>query len=351
MRLMFFFAFATLLPVPLIASAALSGGWWVLAAFLYMTAFVFMLDELVTIVTTPTKDDREFPVADQLSTLLAVLHFFLLFLVVWALSSNTALGFFESIGLFLAAGMFFGQVSNSNAHELIHRSKRLLFNLGKWVYISLLFGHHTSAHPLVHHRFVATQDDPNSAEKGESFYEFAPRAWIGSARAGYEMETARRNSLPEKRSALSHPYVTYVLGALGSLGLAWLVGGFKGVLALLLLAGYAQMQLLLSDYVQHYGLRRAQLAGGRFEPVDPRHSWNAPHWYSNFLMLAAPRHSDHHAHPAKPYPALELPTADEAPILPYSLPVMAGMALYPPLWRRVMDKRLTRWETPARPVI
>ncbi len=47
---------------------------------------------------------------------------------------------------------------------------------------------------------------------------------------------------------------------------------------MLALAAYAQMQLLLSDYVQHYGLRRKTSENGKPEPVGPQHSWNAPAW-------------------------------------------------------------------------
>lgn len=116
------------------------------------------------------------------------------------------------------------------------------------------------------------------------------------------------------------------------------------------LATYAQVQLLLSDYVQHYGLRRRALPNGKLEPIDIQHSWNAPHWFSNYLMLAAPRHCDHHLHPAKPYPALTLPTPDQAPCLPRSLPVMASVALYPRLWRRVMDPLVAHWQNRAQMV-
>jgi alkane 1-monooxygenase len=91
----------------------------------------------------------------------------------------------------------------------------------------------------------------------------------------------------------------------------------------------------LSDYVQHYGLRRA--AGER---VATAHSWNAPQWFSSSLMLNAPRHSDHHAHPTRPYPALRL--EDDAPILPWPLPLACFVALIPRLWRRKMARALTK---------
>ena len=61
-------------------------------------------------------------------------------------------------------------------------------------------------------------------------------------------------------------------------------------------------------------------------------------------MLNAPRHSDHHAHPARPYPALRLPQAEDAPRLPYSLPLCSVIALFPRRWRRLMRPRLKRWQ-------
>ena len=276
---------------------------------------------------------------------LAGAHFVLLGLGIWAVSGGTGIGWGARLACFLAFGLFFGQVSNSNAHELIHRADKRLFRLGMWVYISLLFGHHTSAHRHVHHRFVATADDPNSAEEGESFYEFAPRAWIGSFAAGREIETALRRQAG--RAGL-HPYAVYVGGAAACVVAVTLVLGAGGLIAYLALAAYAQMQLLLSDYVQHYGLVRARGDSGRSEPVGPGHSWNAPHWFTAALMLNAPRHSAHHAHPARPYPALDLPAEGTAPMLPFSLPAMATIALYPPLWHRIMDRRLAQWQAQRR---
>jgi alkane 1-monooxygenase len=208
-----------------------------------------------------------------------------------------------------------------------------------WVYISMLYGHHTSAHVLVHHRYVATPADPNTSRKGESLYRYMLRAWAGSFREGYRAEAARLTKID--RPAWRNPYVIYIGGALVWIGIALLLGGWGGLLAYVCLAGYAQSQLLMSDYVQHYGLTRASDASGRFEPVAAQHSWNSPHWFSSALMLNATRHSDHHAHPARPYPELSIP--DAAPMLPRPLPLMASIALIPPLWRKMMDPRVDRW--------
>jgi alkane 1-monooxygenase len=340
-RPMLLFAFVTLIPVPLIAGAALWGGPVVLVAVLYLTLFTATLDEAVSRVTPPAPDS-EFPVATVLSVTLALAHFVLLLLVVRGLSGDVLI-LPEKAGLFVAAGLFMGQVSNSNAHELIHRGGRGLHRLGMWVYISLLFGHHASAHPLVHHVLVATRADPSSARAGEGFYRFAWRAWKGSFRAGFRVETERLERAG--RARWQHPYLVYLGGALGFCLVAVGIGGAGGLGAFLALAGFAQSQLLLSDYVQHYGLTRRMMANGKPEPVSNRHSWNSPHVLSSALMLNAPRHSDHHARPARPYPALTL--LDAVPMLPRSLPVMACVALYPPFWRRVMDPLARAWRDAA----
>lgn len=322
---------ATVGPAALLALAALNGGLWVIAAVLSLTVVNHLLDRMSPL----AKGGRAAETA-TLSVILACCHFMLLMLVVWALAASH-LGVAEKAGLFLAAGLWFGQVSNANAHELIHRGDRRLFALGKWIYISLLFGHHTSAHLLVHHRFVATPHDPNSARRGEGLYHFLPRAWYGSFIKGLRAES--RRSTATRRTIWKHPYLSYVVGAALALLIALAFGGPKALAAYLALCLHAQSQLLMSDYVQHYGLRRHRVGAG-FEPVGPQHSWNSGHWFSSAMLLNATRHSDHHAHPKRPYPALDLPNG--AMLLPKPLPVMATVALVPPLWRRIMDPRLPK---------
>ena len=338
------FAAAAALPLPLIGAAALWGGYWAGIAVLCMTLLAFVLDEAVARTLPALPDAEEFPVADGLSALLAAGHLGILFLSVAALSGD-ALEPLEKALLFAATGLCLGQIGNANAHELIHRSGRGLRGLGIAVYTALMFGHHASAHPLVHHVHVATPRDPNSARPGESYWRFLPRAWIGSFRAGLKAETARRRRAG--KPAWRHPYVLYIGGALAALGLSALIGGWGGIAAHLTLASFATSQLMLSDYVQHYGLVRATGPDGKPEPVGPQHSWNAPHAFSSAMLLNAPRHSDHHAHPRRSYPALTLP--ERGPMLPRSLPVMACIALWPGAWRRLMDHRAARWrDGPAR---
>ncbi|MFE3837845.1 alkane 1-monooxygenase [Pseudogemmobacter sonorensis] len=343
------FAFAAMTPVPLLLLGAWLGGAWLWAGFLYMAVLAALLDQLVPMVMGDADEGQEFPGADLLLASIGVSALALLPVATWAIAGGAGAGGLstgERVLLFLGCGYWLGQVGHPAAHELIHRTARPLFRLGQAVYAAILFGQHASAHRLVHHRYVATDLDPNSAREGEGFYRFALRAWKGSFVEGWRAETALRARA--RRAQGPHPYALYLCGYVLALALAFWIGGVGGVLVWAGLGLHAQAQILVSDYVQHYGLRRAIRPDGRPEPVAARHSWNTAHWFSSALMLNAPRHSDHHAHPARPYPALRLPEADEAPRLPWPLPVACAMAFFPRLWKRRIRRHLRRWQ-PAPP--
>lgn len=328
------FALATLLPLLLIALGIAGGRTWLWLAFLYMGLLAILLDQLIPL-ASGNVEGSEFPGADLLLVTIGVSALLLLPVVTWTLAQDTRLHWGEKTLLFWSTGFWLGQVAHPTAHELIHRPRRPLFRLGAAVYSALLFGQHASAHRLVHHRAVATREDPNTAREGEGFYRFARRAWLGSFRAGARAETALREGRPG-----SHPYALYLGLSAAALLSAALLGGLPGLAAWIGLALHAQAQILLSDYVQHYGLTRARLPGGKVEPVGPAHSWNTPHWFTSALMLNASRHSDHHVHPARPFPALRLP--QDAPCLPWPLPLACLLALFPRIWRRAMAAELAR---------
>lgn len=332
------FAVASLLPLPLIGLGLAFGGVWLWAAFLYMALLTILLDQLIPLVPGET-DATEFPGADLLLVLIGLGALALLPAATWAIAGPSGLSSGARILAFFATGFWLGQVGHPAAHELIHRPRRELFRLGAAVYCAVLFGQHASAHRLVHHRHVASAEDPNTARTGESFYRFAPRAWAGSFRQGMRAESALRGRAT--RPGL-HPYAAYVAVSLAALGLAGLVAGLPGILAWAGLSCHTQSQILLSDYVQHYGLTRTRQPDGRLEPVGPGHSWNTAHWFTSAMMLNAPRHSDHHLHPSRPFPALRLP--DEAPRLPWPLPLACALALSPRLWRRAIAPHLARWQ-------
>ncbi len=337
------FAVASLLPLPLLALGLAFGGAWLWTAFLYMAVLTVLLDQIIPL-TAGAPDRSEFPAADILLVSVGLGALAVLPVAVWAIAGDSGLGTGERVLAFFAVGFWLGQVGHPAAHELIHRPRRELFRLGAAVYVAILFGQHASAHRLVHHRHVGSAEDPNSARAGEGFYRFALRAWRGSFVQGLQAETALR----DRGTPLGpHPYAFYLAGGLAALALGAAIAGIPGLMVWAGLGLHAQSQILLSDYVQHYGLTRARQPDGRLEPVDLRHSWNTAHWFSSAMMLNAPRHSDHHAHPSRPFPALRLPAQAEAPRLPWPLPLACALALSPRLWRRAIRPHLARWQGTA----
>ncbi|MGZ4468910.1 MAG: rubredoxin, partial [Nocardioidaceae bacterium] len=100
--------------------------------------------------------------------------------------------------------------------------------------------------------------------------------------------------------------------------------------------GFSLLEVV--NYLEHYGLLRRRREDGRYERTRPEHSWNSNNVASNVLLYHLQRHSDHHANPVRRYQALR--HFDEAPELPSGYGTMIALAYFPPLWRRVMDKRV-----------
>ncbi|MBF9036747.1 alkane 1-monooxygenase [Rhodobacterales bacterium HKCCE2091] len=326
------YALATLPPFLLIVAGSFLGGVLPLLALMWLTLLGLFLDRLLD----PPARAPDDPWAERLSAGLAVAHLALIPTLLMGLD-NGRLSAGAQLALFLAAGSFLGQVSHPNAHELIHRGPRWLRSLGATVYATMLFGFHVSAHRLVHHRHVGTEMDPATPLPGESFWAYVPRAWIGSAEAGFWAEAGRLERMGLPAWHPRNPYWVWTGGALIALLLAAVMGGLLGILAYVALCAVAQLQILVSDYVQHYGLQRLVLSDGRVEPVAAHHSWDAPRGFSSLLMLNAPSHSEHHLHPSRRY--TELGQDGGAPRLPYSMPVMAVAATVPSLWFHLMDRR------------
>lgn len=315
----------------LLACAGWSAVAWV--ALAYLTVGTAIIDALAS------PDSESKAASPNVSLFLGCLHFPVLFACVVATSTASA---GEVAVLFLATGLYLGQVSNSAAHELIHSRNSLPRSVGRWVYISLLFGHHASAHTKIHHRYVATPDDPNSARPGETLYRFIPRAWIGSFRRGLVVETEALRSKCLGATSRDNPYWIYVFGSCATLLVSFALAGSFGVVAHVGLACWATTQLLAADYVQHYGLRRKETEAG-YEKIGLQHSWNAPKIASVLLMQQAPLHSAHHT-------GQSLAGATGAqPILPFSLPAMVTLAFFPRSFRRVMNRALANLARPGEP--
>jgi alkane 1-monooxygenase len=327
-------AFLCLTPAALLALGALVDPVWFWPALLWMVLLAPAIDRLIP--ESPDPVTGEGPDSGMISTVLLILVLFPVMALAVRTLANTGFGLTWVVA-FLAFGLLLGQVGMVAAHDLIHRRHRWVVWLGQAYFTLCAFGHHASAHKLIHHVHVATPRDPNTPRKGRTIYGFIPEAWWKSFRAAWYAESRRRNM------GFPTPFAFYICGALAVALTMFLWQGLAGLLIWMLLAFYASSQMLAADYVQHYGLWRKRKPDGRFEPVTPRHSWDTPGAFTAVMMFHAGRHADHHAHPYRPYPALR--DLDRAPVHPFSVASMVVIALIPPLWRKLVHPRLDALST------
>jgi alkane 1-monooxygenase len=240
-------------------------------------------------------------------------------------------------GLVLTAGLVNGIAINT-AHELGHKRESLERWLSKIALAPTGYGHFFVEHNRGHHVRVATPEDPASSRLGESFWQFWPRTVKGSWQSAWSLETSRhrlrgRSPWSWRNDILNAWAMTVVLFA------ALAVAFGPGVLVFLVLqavVGFSTLEAV--NYLEHYGLKRQRNAAGRYEKVDPRHSWNSDRLTTNVLLFQLQRHSDHHANPLRRYQTLR--SFDVSPQLPAGYATMLVLALIPPLWHRVMDPRV-----------
>jgi alkane 1-monooxygenase len=257
----------------------------------------------------------------------------------WFLA-NGGLTAVEKSGLAVTVGFIAGLGINT-AHELGHKREVHEKWLAKIALAQSAYGHFSIEHNRGHHVRVATPDDPASSRMGESFYAFWPRTVGGSVRSAWRIEAKRHDARKKSPWRLGNDVVNAWLMtvALWLVIVAWLGLGVLPYLVLQAIVGFTLLEAV--NYLEHYGMLRQQVGTGerqRYEPVDPRHSWNANNVATNVLLYHLQRHSDHHANPTRRYQALR--DYEEAPQLPSGYAAMILLALVPPLWYRVMDAKV-----------
>jgi alkane 1-monooxygenase len=269
--------------------------------------------------------------------ILTVPMHFIVLIIIAVFAATHAFSPGAMLVLALTAGLYSGLGINT-AHELGHKKTKLERWMSRIVLAVPAYGHFCVEHNRGHHRYVATPDDPASARMGESIYRFALREIPGGFRRGW---IAERDRLARQGKPVWHleneVLQSYALSAVLQLGLiaafGWIMVPFLAIHNF-----YAWWQLTSANYVEHYGLLRQQNPNGSFEHCQPHHSWNADFIASNVLLYHLERHSDHHAHPTRRYQSLR--SFPGLPNLPNGYFGMFLVALVPPLWYELMDKRL-----------
>lgn len=344
----------TLTFVPLLILAISQGGWTILLIPAYGWVLMPLLDTILG--KNLTNPDPNTPDSDlfwfrMLTWIWFPIEFCLVFGTIWVLTHIEGYSTLETLGLMFAIGVTTGTVGIVYAHELFHKPGRVERNLGDLLMAMVLYGHFRTEHLLVHHPYVGTPRDTVTARYNEGFLRFFPRVLLtgpGSAWRAEAAMLARRNLGPWN---LKNPIFKYAALQLALLGLAFVIGGWMGIGLFALQAFLAVWQLELTNYVEHYGLTRKHLGDGKYEPVRAHHSWDSAHHVSGLLLINLQRHADHHLHPMRRFPLLQIFDETQAPQLPTGYPPMTSMAMIPPLWRRRFNPRVRDWRRQFYPEI
>ena len=103
-------------------------------------------------------------------------------------SINPGMGPLGIIGWLLSVGLFSALFGITASHELIHRRSKFARVLGGILLSTACFGCFKVVHIRLHHRYVGTDHDFASADRGDSIYAFWLRALIGNPREAVRLE-------------------------------------------------------------------------------------------------------------------------------------------------------------------
>jgi alkane 1-monooxygenase len=321
------------------ALALLCPGWASVAPVLYIFGVVPVLDRWIgTFERNPAADEaarwRQPRVWAAILYSYVVTHFAMLGFALWT-AGGLSWGLVGVIGL--ATGLYTGGLGITVAHEFSHKTSRVFYATAAVLLATVWYHHFLIEHTRGHHLRVATPEDPASAHLGEGAYRFVIRSLRGGFLGALELERLRVGRIWSWRNQVTAGVVAQI-----ALTLILAAVSAKVVACFLIQSAVAIVLLELINYIEHYGLSRARTAGGRFERVAPRHSWNSSHRFTNAIFFNLQRHSDHHAAAVLPFTLLKHHHA--VPQLPFGYPTMVLIALCPPLWFRVMDPRVRRWD-------
>lgn len=242
----------------------------------------------------------------------------------------------EVVGVLFSMGIILGSNGINVAHELGHRENFIATMMAKLLLIPNFYTHFTIEHNYGHHSKVATPEDPATARLNQNLYHF----WFQSATGQYinAWKLAQKIPFTNRYALLKNEMYLNTFLQLVYIVLIFFIFGSTG-LFMAIIAGIIGFLLLETiNYIEHYGLQREQRKSGRYVPVKETHSWNSNHMLGRILLYELTRHSDHHFRAQKKYQILEY--HEVSPQLPFGYPTSMLLAAFPPIWFKLMNKRV-----------
>lgn len=316
-------------------------GWIIAWPLLYAWVFIPLVELIISPRTENldsaeehiAKDDR---IYDIWLYMVIPLQYAALTLFLFSLK-DPSLTTAELIGRIFVMGLLCGTFGINVGHELGHRKNLYERNMAKTLLLTSLYMHFYIEHNKGHHKNVSTKEDPSSARRGESVYQFYFRSVILSYISAWKIaaDDQRKKGLPIVH--YTNQMIQFQLLQLLLITTICILFGTTIMLYFISAAIVGFLLLETVNYIEHYGLERKKTETG-YERAMPEHSWNSSHILGRLMLFELSRHSDHHYLASRKYQVLR--HHEEAPQMPTGYPGMMILSLLPPLWFAIMNKKL-----------
>lgn len=318
-----------------------SSGWLTFITLIYVFGMVPLADFLLKIdASNFNKEQEEIENNNKLYSYILYLTVpTQIFFLVWFLFViNETSVTIELIGRISAMGIMCGVVGINVGHELGHRHNRFEQFLGELLLLTSLETHFLPYHNGGHHFKVATPEDAATARKGEPLYIFWFRSQFMSYIEAWKLENKRLQTSERSWFHYQNRMIIYTIAHI--ILLTSILISFRALVTFYFLAAAVMGILLLEtvNYIEHYGLMRQKNKFGRYERVRHTHSWNSNHVIGKLVLFNLSRHSDHHYNGSKHYQILK--SLPQSPQMPTGYPGMMLLSLIPPIWFKLMNKKL-----------
>ena len=332
-----------------IMSSLVAGGVWVFVAPLYVFGLIPLI-ELFFGGSEQNMDKAQEEIAkkdwkfDFILWSTVPLQFAIMFYFLNRVDDGS-LQLWEKLGMMFAFGISCGVLGINLAHELGHRNTWYEQFLSKMLLTTSLYLHFFIEHNRGHHKNVSTDEDPASSRYGEVIYAFYIRSVRDSWLSAWRLEGERLKKANHGFWSIHNEMLIYQIIQISLLVAIAVLWSWQ---VMLLFIGSATIGFLLLEtvnYIEHYGLRRKKIDGDYYEKVMPIHSWNSNHPIGRIMLFELTRHSDHHYMASRKYQVLR--HFDYSPQMPTGYPGMMVLALFPPLWFKVMHKQIEKYKATA----
>jgi alkane 1-monooxygenase len=247
--------------------------------------------------------------------------------------SNVSFG-----GLALSVGIVNGVLGFTLAHEFIHRFSKTEQVAGYLLLLQNNYMHYGIEHVWGHHVYACTPEDPHTARIGEPIYFYLFRAIKGTYKNAWNIDAKKLSRASYKFSFMHSRMLLFAVLQILLMLLIFFTLGPLSLIFFLLQNAVAIALLHIINYLQHYGLMRKTSLTGGYERLGAHHAWNTGRYNKSINLFQLESHADHHMHPGRSFDKLS--HHDDSPAHPAGYSFMVLLSLIPPLWFKIMDKRI-----------